>query len=89
MKTIEQQLVGTWAEEGQYANGRIWIFNSNETLSVGSTIYKYGAAGNKLIYYNQSAWKSFEYTFSSDDRTLILQYVDAGTLFHLLLRKRT
>jgi hypothetical protein len=78
----EQRLIGTWIEESLSSslNGRIWVFNSDGTVSIGNMTYNYAIAGNKLIYYSSynNSQDVLEYNISTDGRTLILIYPFSG-----------
>ena len=73
------RLVGTWINN--VSNAR-WVFNANGTLAIGNQTHRYGATETFLaIKYARSAIGAvtvFEYSFSSDGRTLILKPIEGS-----------
>jgi len=66
----EQRIIGTWVNE---ANGRLLVLNSNGTGTSGVANIKYGVAGDKIaLVYTDGTTYVFEFSISSDGRTLIL-----------------
>ena len=89
----EQHLIGTWEINSNslinlnYSNYLgIWNFNTNGTFRIGdSSSGRFGVTDTKLylLFTNRSIVFNFDYSISSDGKTLILTFSDGSNGFWL------
>jgi hypothetical protein len=101
----EQRLVGTWVQEADEIyvpvrlddgwtapSGTIWVFNNDgRTGSISGRSINYGATISQFAIISNNSSAIYEYTLSTDGRTLILSYRHSGgsgRIDRVLLRKR-
>ena len=70
-----QRIIGTWVDNN---TGKTWVFNANGTVSGtdedGDDFqYKFGFTDTKLVFSDDSTLNVFNFSISSDGRTLILE----------------
>jgi len=80
----ENRIIGSWQS---IDSAEIWVFSNNGTMTMaGGTPDKYGITGTKLACFRDGSLMIYDYSISTDGRTLIVSI--SGTIYGFCFTKR-
>ena len=81
----ENRIIGSW-QQVFTDSPETWVFNNNGTMTMAGTSTRYGITGTKIAIYMDGDTVIYDYSISTDGRTLILSI--SGTVYGFCFTKR-
>ena len=81
----ENRIIGSW-QQVFTDSPETWVFNNNGMMTMAGTSTRYGITGTKIAIYMDGDTVIFDYSISTDGRTLIITVPNSN--FGYCLTKR-